>query len=118
MKTQLISLIIKSLTSAICTLFVGICSAENLADFHVQQGAKCEVCHQEQAPKPNSRVNPQNCLACHKSFEAVAERTNKLEPNPHNSHLGEVPCSDCHQGHKEYKNMCNDCHQFNWTAKP
>ena len=117
MKTQMIKLIAKGLISVTCTFFVGICSAENLADFHMQQGLKCEGCHQTQTPQPDSRVNTKNCFACHKSFEAVAERIKRTDPNPHNSHLGEVPCSDCHQGHKEYKNMCNDCHQFNWTTK-
>ena len=68
-------------------------------------------------PKVGAKVKNERCLVCHQSYEALAERTKALNPNPHKTHLGNVRCTDCHAGHQQGKLMCNDCHKFNLTVK-
>lgn len=87
-----------------------------LAERHAAMKVECAVCHVKGAPAQDY-VTADACLACHGSFEKVAERTAKMNPNPHYSHLGKVRCSDCHSGHQQPKNMCNDCHQFDFKTK-
>ena len=31
---------------------------------------------------------------------------------PHNSHLGDLTCSDCHKMHMQSKAACQNCHDF------
>lgn len=52
------------------------------------------------------------CLGCHGSYEALAEKTSTLEPNPHRNHMGHVQCESCHAMESEPRLMCNDCHSF------
>lgn len=54
------------------------------------------------------------CLSCHGPKAAVAKRTAKLNPNPHDSHRGFVDCMECHAFGPKAKPvlMCNDCHAF------
>lgn len=80
-----------------------------LADRHVAQGAKCESCH---AAGQGSPVAKDQCLACHGSYAKVAEKTDALDINPHDSHLGPIDCSKCHMGHKPPVVECNRCHDF------
>ena len=88
-----------------------------LADRHAKLGLKCEQCHSVQTPTPESKVRNQSCLACHQSYDALAQKTEKLDPNPHKTHLGNVRCSDCHSGHAQARLMCNDCHKFDLKVK-
>lgn len=80
-----------------------------LADRHIARGAKCESCHAGGNPGP---VPKEQCLACHGSYAKVAEKTDKLDINPHDSHLGQIDCSKCHKGHKPAVVECNRCHDF------
>ncbi len=101
-------------------LFTGLvysADAPALADRHVQMGLKCDACHGSQTPAPGAKVGNDKCLACHQSYEALAQKTEKLDPNPHYTHLGNVRCSDCHAGHQKPQLMCNDCHQFDLQPK-
>ena len=79
------------------------------ADRHIAQGAKCESCHLGGKPGP---VAKEQCLACHGSYAKVAEQTDKLDINPHDSHLGQIECTKCHKGHKAPVVECNRCHDF------
>lgn len=80
----------------------------------------CALCHtQENAVAGNAFVVPDNkaCLACHGSWQDLAEKTKPTdphEPNPHKSHhYGEnMSCTACHAEHKESRVICNDCHAF------
>lgn len=68
----------------------------------------------------NGFVTKTQCLKCHKSYEALAERTKNVTPNPHVSHQGAVNCEDCHKANKPAKSvelMCNDCHKFTLKKK-
>ena len=50
------------------------------------------------------------CLKCHISYDFVSARTEDLDKNPHNSHLGQLPCSTCHVSHGEQVDYCAQCH--------
>lgn len=81
-----------------------------LADRHVQRGIKCEKCH---AQGMKNLVTQQDCLICHGgSYEKLAEKTADSDINPHATHMGEVACTDCHQGHKAPRLVCDQCHEF------
>ena len=55
-------------------------------------------------------VQKNQCLKCHVSYEALAEQTKNVTPNPHVSHQGNKPF-------KDVKLMCNDCHNFTLKKK-
>ena len=82
-----------------------------LADRHVGRGLKCESCHNSMPPKAQGVTK--QCLACHGgSYAKLAEKTADADMNPHDTHLGEIECSDCHQGHKPPRLVCDQCHEF------
>ncbi len=107
-------------STVLSMLFAGFAfSADSpcLADRHVAKGVKCEVCHVAPTPGAVVKVNKEKCLACHQSYEVLAQKTAKLEPNPHFNHMGAVRCTDCHTGHTKGQLMCNDCHKFDLQPK-
>lgn len=79
-----------------------------LADKHKASGVECADCHGKNVKEviPND-----NCLACHESYAVLAQRTEDMHLNPHNSpHYYNLECVACHQGHKPMVNFCQDCH--------
>lgn len=58
-----------------------------------------------------------DCLMCHQSYEAVAAKTEKMQPNPHSNHRGEQNCTNCHKVKGAPHFECNDCHEFNIKMK-
>lgn len=79
-----------------------------LADQHKAEGIECADCHGKDI---GEMVANQSCLACHESFEKVAERTTDMHINPHRSiHFMDYVCAACHQGHKPLNNFCQNCH--------
>jgi fumarate reductase flavoprotein subunit len=109
--------------SAILFLFVALLQGPDargaeekkfLADRHQARGMTCASCHKEEPPK--AAVPASVCLGCHGSYARIAEKTLKVEPNPHASHMGEVSCDNCHHGHKASENQCLTCHQFNFKT--
>jgi len=86
-----------------------------LADRHQDRGADCAACHKESPPK--DAASPQACIKCHGGMGEVAEKTVNAKPiNPHDSHLGEVACDQCHRGHKASVNVCAQCHPFEFRV--
>jgi fumarate reductase flavoprotein subunit len=81
-----------------------------LADRHKNRGTDCSGCHKENPPKQG--VPMAVCLGCHGDYQKVAAKTDKLDPNPHDSHLGEIDCGKCHHAHKPSLIACNECHQL------
>ncbi|MEF2074182.1 cytochrome c3 family protein [Consotaella aegiceratis] len=74
--------------------------------------AKCTDCHEND--KPEEAPPYGICLTCHKSYEALAEKSSKLDPNPHDNHYildSEPDCDECHMGHKVREPICVDCHE-------
>jgi hypothetical protein len=81
-----------------------------LAEKHKSGGIDCTGCHKESPPK--QAVPTMICLECHGDYGRVAARTKKIDPNPHDSHLGETDCRKCHRAHSASVNGCNACHQL------
>jgi hypothetical protein len=81
-----------------------------LIDKHIGAGLNCASCHHD-APPPNA-PEMAVCLMCHGSYQQIASKTASDQPNPHASHVGEIPCASCHHVHKASEMFCNGCHGF------
>ena len=80
-----------------------------LIDRHTAPGVTCQACHGEAAfTEP---VAMAVCTDCHGSYAELAAKT-PWEPNPHQSHMGEVECSTCHNIHTPSVSFCDQCHAF------
>jgi hypothetical protein len=92
-------------------LFLTSLATGELKQKHAPFGVRCADCHG--ADMSFAEVPPTaQCLACHESYEALAEQTAGLIPNPHHSHMGDVTCTSCHSEHFESRMSCNQCHVF------
>ena len=84
-----------------------------LIDKHIVAGLNCASCHHD-APPPNA-PEMTACIGCHGSYQKIAAKTATDQPNPHASHLGEIPCSACHHFHQASEMFCDQCHAFGLT---
>lgn len=85
-----------------------------LADRHAARSVSCEGCHVTKG-KPEINKDEKGreaCVACHGYYPEMIKRTEKPgeEVNPHDQHDGELPCTECHKGHKPGVNYCEECH--------
>jgi hypothetical protein len=87
-----------------------------LGDKHKVAGITCDGCHKENPPK--ERVSTAVCTKCHGDQAKVAQRTQKVIPNPHDSHLENVKCELCHHAHKRSEDYCITCHDFGYYKVP
>jgi len=85
-----------------------------LSDKHKVAGIGCGDCHNGNPPKELAPTEV--CTKCHGDQAKLANRTQKVIPNPHESHLGEVKCELCHHAHKPSENYCSTCHEFNFKV--
>lgn len=90
-------------------------SAAGIADHHKSHGLDCAVCH---GPDKANLKEPAtaDCTGCH-AVDALVAKTKDVKPtNPHMSphYRSELDCTNCHMGHMESENFCNQCHQFNF----
>jgi hypothetical protein len=85
-----------------------------LGDKHISFGVQCDGCHKESPPQ--NKVPTAVCQGCHDGYKALAERTRKVEPNPHMSHEGELECETCHHSHKPSEDHCDSCHNFGFKV--
>ena len=85
-----------------------------LIDKHVAAGLNCAACHTESPPAkaPDNSA----CIKCHGSYSDIAAKTAQDQPNPHASHLGEIPCSSCHHVHQASQTYCAQCHNFDMNT--
>lgn len=82
---------------------------------HLENGLACADCHGTDSP---SEKAPQSaCRGCHGDMTDMAPLAFKdtsghdFKVNPHNSHLGSMRCTKCHQIHSPSKLFCNEgCH--------
>lgn len=86
-----------------------------LADRHIERGLKCESCHTTQPPKA---VPTSQCQSCHGGYDKLAKLTDKKDINPHDSHVENPACGDCHHGHRKPALLCDQCHQFDNIKVP
>jgi hypothetical protein len=121
-------------------------SSPYLAHTHEELGLVCQDCHVRTAraamtelvknvtheyeiPLKEHRVRPAECLSCHGSYAALANRTKNLKGpdgfplgrNPHDSHWGQIDCGICHKMHRASVDLCAGCHGLPdtkpaWTA--
>jgi len=107
-------------------------SSNLLANKHAAQGVECLDCHHhsylEKAqeginyitgnysePLEKLTFTREQCLECHEEdYEQAVAATEFEESNPHDSHMGEIDCTQCHQMHDKSKVMCSQCHTFSW----
>lgn len=81
---------------------------------HIAAGLNCSACHAENPP--SKAADPVGCLNCHGPNDALVASTAADEPNPHAvSHIGEIPCTECHHVHKPSEVFCNNCHSYDLT---
>lgn len=103
-------------------------SSEYTAAAHSRVGIACQSCHARplrqsvhefttyhitrdySEPLREVRIPKENCMRCHGNYAHLAELTKDLEPNPHNSHLGQIECRLCHKMHKPSVDYCALCH--------
>ncbi len=82
-----------------------------LIDKHIAAHLSCSACHSENPPAATPETA--KCLTCHGgSYGRLAADTVNDQPNPHQSHQGELACSSCHHVHKASVTMCSSCHSF------
>lgn len=81
-----------------------------LIDKHMSSGLNCAACHAESpsSKQPDLAV----CTKCHGTNAQMATKTASDQPNPHASHLGDVPCTSCHHIHQASVLYCAQCHNF------
>ncbi len=85
-----------------------------LIDKHIAAGLDCAACHVD-APPPQVPAMTV-CTGCHGSYQDIAAKSASDEPNPHASHLGDIPCASCHHVHKASETYCDQCHSFGLTT--
>ncbi len=92
-----------------------------LADRHVAKGINCMMCHDD-VKKGTIKLNEKKheaCTQCHGWYDQVAKKTvpvEKDDQNPHSQHDGNLPCTECHKGHKPGVNYCGGCHMWGFKV--
>jgi hypothetical protein len=87
---------------------------------HQALNMKCADCHA--TAKPTASAPTAVCLKCHGNADGIYAgkgRKNYVgdggavkSVNVHQSHLVELPCTECHKMHKASVNYCDKCHLF------
>jgi nitrate/TMAO reductase-like tetraheme cytochrome c subunit len=106
-------------------------SSNHLDNIHAQANVACKECHDYplsaeissgikyvlgdysvDADGELQAVQYSNdiCLKCHINYSHLAESTDFLAKNPHDSHNGQIACKTCHVSHGEQIDYCSDCH--------
>lgn len=75
---------------------------------HQAKNVNCEACHKTNAPV--AAAKSKSCKQCH-NYNELAAKTSKLNPNPHDSHAGQLRCTLCHKEHSESVVYCKECHK-------
>lgn len=81
----------------------------SLPAHHTKAGVHCFDCHQEEKPTKKA-VAADSCMTCHGDYPAMKVVTKDVKPNPHDSHLGEIACPECHRQHQPPVVKCLECH--------
>lgn len=89
-----------------------------LAERHMAKGMKCEVCHSDVTKGAIILDGKRHeiCVSCHGWYDQLVKLTppkTEEDQNPHGQHDGNLPCTECHKGHKKGVNYCGKCHL--WT---
>jgi hypothetical protein len=84
-----------------------------LEEKHAKASVVCKSCHGEDN---TAKVAMGICISCHGDYAQLAEKTKKVAPNPHDSHLGAAECSACHHIHKSSEDGCRTCHTWGFKT--
>jgi nitrate/TMAO reductase-like tetraheme cytochrome c subunit len=93
-------------------------TSNNLDHIHMEAGVQCKECHSDYdvvaeitsgfkfitgnyevdatGNLTQRKFSDTVCTQCHISLDHVAEKTADLTRNPHDRHLGDLPCNTCH----------------------
>lgn len=98
---------------------------------HAENGLSCADCHKTE--NPDKRAPASSCKGCHENKDGTykgilgsdgnpvkkdyPEGQAKKTVNMHDSHQGEIRCTQCHTYHKEPILYCNECHAFDVKVK-
>jgi hypothetical protein len=92
-------------------------TSSNLDHVHSTAGVQCKGCHDYPVQAEiqsgiafitkNYKTDGSGQLA---SRKFVAQQTDFLARNPHDSHNGQLPCSSCHVAHGTQIDYCAQCH--------
>ncbi len=105
-----------SISIVILSLFCGLSAQSqekktvSQPPHHLKAGVHCFDCHQEEKPTKKA-VASDSCMTCHGDYPAMKAVTKNAKPNPHDSHLGEIPCTECHRQHQPPVVKCLECHE-------
>ncbi|MDO6639285.1 flavocytochrome c [Shewanella sp. 5_MG-2023] len=110
---------LKYLASAVAVMMLtsgSVMAKNDLASFHTEMG-DCQSCHVAEKMKDikKSMTDSQThenaqCQDCHGGYADLVN--DKLEFDPHASHLGDINCTSCHTAHAKPELTCNNCHNF------
>jgi len=89
-------------------------TSEHLDHRHAQNSVTCRPCHGTFSSE--GRVSMEQCLRCHGTYQYIATMTKDVDPNPHDSHLGEIDCTLCHRAHKDSEDFCAQCHPYEFKV--
>jgi hypothetical protein len=83
-----------------------------LTDRHTAEGMGCMGCHDTDTPGKGAFAETDTCLKCHEgSYDKLAELNGSLGPrNPHDAHVGQLDCINCHHSHEASELYCEQCH--------
>lgn len=82
---------------------------------HAGLEISCADCHGND--NPEKRAPHSACMGCHGEYADIAKLTEKVEPNPHKSHQGEIRCTICHKAHEPSVVYCRECHDYGLKIK-
>lgn len=106
-------------------------ASNDLDNIHYQANVACKECHDYPIPAEISSgvkfilgdytvdengdlvkltYDDDICLQCHISKDFVAQSTDFLAKNPHDSHNGQLSCKTCHVSHGQQIDYCSQCH--------
>lgn len=113
--TKLISII---LLIMLAVLIAGsVLASGELRGAHKENDVQCADCHGTDTP--DSAAKTSSCFSCHGDYKSIAELTKDVEEaNPHENHMGELACKECHGIHRPSELFCNkECHNFDMKVK-
>ncbi|WP_306590100.1 cytochrome c3 family protein [Geothrix sp. 21YS21S-4] len=81
---------------------------------HAKANVICHDCHHKEKPT-SAAVADEACMVCHGDYPAMKALTKHVKPNPHDSHKGPIPCTECHRQHRPPAVKCLECHEGKYT---
>ncbi|MGX9461342.1 flavocytochrome c [Shewanella sp. A14] len=93
-----------------------LAKSNDMGSFHADMGS-CQSCHTDPIKVSDSETHENaQCKSCHGDYAELAN--DKLQFDPHASHLGDINCTSCHKGHEAPQFYCNECHSFDIKPMP